>query len=324
MGITRHCAELLEAGQKFHYLYGNRLANHLPMALIALDRLGATQAQLQGYFDKASTRLQPIEASAGASDLHFPALRGRGEHYFLPAKQFFQEQIAAHGREKTIREFLPRLLPSIATSAFHAMIRLAYAVDARHAEETAAALAYWTVDYQEFPSNAETKPHNCARIIADVTERYPKIEFSKGIIVDHMLDVVRQPDWMQTKVQPENINLEDIARVALDAYLGTGDFTLLHGVTSCHAMRLLLPFCDNPRFALRCYWEGLVVAYLSTGPKPVVSPELNREELPGWNTLIQGACASSNDHRIKLTYSCHEESAHYGWPEYQAAAAMQA
>lgn len=34
---------------------------------------------------------------------------------------------------------------------------------------------------------------------------------------------------METPIQPEQFGLEDIARVAIDAYRGTRDFTLLHG-----------------------------------------------------------------------------------------------
>jgi hypothetical protein len=43
----RCCVQSLAYGP----LYGNRLANHLPMALLALDRLGADAATMRRFAD---------------------------------------------------------------------------------------------------------------------------------------------------------------------------------------------------------------------------------------------------------------------------------
>jgi hypothetical protein len=53
------------------------------------------------------------------------------------------------------------------------------------------------------------------------------------------------------------------------AYAATGNFTLLHGVTACHAARLLARFARDRDAALRRLWAALVAAYMGEGcPAP--------------------------------------------------------
>ena len=40
--------------------YGGALSNHLPMALVALERLGADEARLSAFAAAYSPRLQPV------------------------------------------------------------------------------------------------------------------------------------------------------------------------------------------------------------------------------------------------------------------------
>lgn len=49
--ISGACAELRAESRHHAPLYGDRLANHLPMALVALDRLGADAATMRRFAD---------------------------------------------------------------------------------------------------------------------------------------------------------------------------------------------------------------------------------------------------------------------------------
>lgn len=321
MSISRYCVELLEAASVYHVRYGDRLANHLPMVLIALDKMGASREQLQNAFDRSIVHLErpPLDPAGPLSEGEtITDLRNREER-FPSALGYYLSQLRQHGIAETLRRELPPLLPSIATAAFHGLIRTAYGIDAGHQQEVATGLAYWNMEYRELPSSDERLPVAATEIPARVAERYPLISLAPGNISDHMAAVTRQEDWEETPIQPEQLGLQDIAEVALAAYRGTGDFTLLHGVTGCHALRLILPYCSDPESALRYFWRGLVIAYLSTGPK-VIDPQEERKEVASWEQILQRACASDDDHVIKLTYSCEQEWQHFKNDGYRSAA----
>lgn len=158
-----------------------------------------------------------------------------------------------------------------------------------------------------------------AEILPRLAEQYPLISLAPGNISDHMESVTQQRGWMETEFQPEQLGLEDIAGVAIKAYCGTKNFTLLHGVTGCHALRLVLPYCPDPENALRYFWQGLVIAYLSTGPKEIANAE-TKEDPAEWGEIRKMACKSEDDHVIKLCYSCWQEYSQYSARDYQVAA----
>lgn len=317
MSITRDCAQLLEAGSRYHVHYGDRLANHLPMVLIALDKMAAAPEQLRHAFDRSTPHLQPRPGSPVEEISEVAHCRNRDDH-FASALHYYEQQLKHLGIAKCLQQELPPLLPSIATAAFHGLIRTAYGIDARHLEEIAMGLAYWNLDYHELASSDALVPQSAAELITQIAEQFPEVPLAPGNIADHMQSVTGQPGWMETPIQPNLLGLEDIAQVAITAYLGTKDFTLLHGVTGCHALRLILPYCNDQEMALRYFWQGLVAAYLSTGPKaiqPVGSEAIN--DIPARQAEIrETALQSDDDHVIKLAYSALEEFHFYGDDRY--------
>ncbi|WP_299595191.1 questin oxidase family protein [uncultured Microbulbifer sp.] len=319
MSITRNCVELLEAGSRYHVHYGDRLANHLPMVLIALDKLSAGPTELKHTFDRSTPHLQPRPGSPVQEITDITECRNRDD-LFPSALHYYEQQLKHLGIAKCLQQELPKLLPAIATAAFHGLIRTAYGVDARHLEEIAMGLAYWNLDYHELTSRTETTPAiaTAKEVIQRVTDKYPEIPLAPGNIADHMHSVTGQAGWMEATIQPRLLGLEDIAGVAIDAYLGTRDFTLLHGVTGCHALRLILPYCTDQEAALRYFWQGLVIAYLSTGPKTIqpVKSEVIKDIPQRQAEITEKALHSDDDHVIKLAYSALEEFHFYGNREY--------
>ena len=317
MSITRDCAQLLEAGSRYHVHYGDRLANHLPMVLIALDKLAAAPAQLRHAFDRSTPQLQ-LRPGTPVDDITDIAECRNRDDLFPSALRYYEQQLKHLGIAKCLQQELPKLLPSIATAAFHGLIRTAYGIDARHLEEIAMGLTYWNLDYHELASSTKQVPQPADELIALVAEKFPDVPLAPGNIADHMESVTRQPGWMETPIQPKLLGLEDIAQVAINAYLGTKNFTLLHGVTGCHALRLILPYCANQERALRYFWQGLVIAYLSTGPKtikPAVSEEI-KDIARRQGEIREKALHSDDDHVIKLAYSALEEFHYYGDRKY--------
>jgi hypothetical protein len=67
-GVSAACTDLLAQARRFSPEYGDGLANHLPMALIALDRMGADAATMQRFFARYSRRLEPAGDASGPAD----------------------------------------------------------------------------------------------------------------------------------------------------------------------------------------------------------------------------------------------------------------
>ena len=57
--ISAACRALLADSQRFSAKFGGGMFNHLPMALLALDRLGADEARLREFAAMYSRKLRP-------------------------------------------------------------------------------------------------------------------------------------------------------------------------------------------------------------------------------------------------------------------------
>ena len=141
-GLERAIAWSRQCSAEFPFF----LANHLPMMLVALASLGATDARLEAYCESITTRAgscrfpadrrvtrdnwREFLASASAKATIVPSSRGSGA-----------------ARRGACATYLPPLVPGIAASALHAFMRLAYATMTDSDEEVGAALGYWAATY---------------------------------------------------------------------------------------------------------------------------------------------------------------------------------
>ena len=308
---------LLKKLQTFHPLYGDRLAMHLPMVLIALSRLHASDDKLNKMFEQNLDELesypgnvQPLKASEISCSL------GQADK-FAGYLAYFREEIARCGIEKVVGRFADMLVPGLAASAFHAIIRLAYALEINDKEEVAISLAFWCAEYQPLDISEKTTQSTLTDILAEVAPIGVNYPFSPGIIVDRMNEIAFQLKAEECLIQPKNIHFDDVRRFALLAFFGQDEFTLLHTVTGCHAFSRLLPFIKYQETGIRELWKAIVVAYLSTGFefKPVSLPN---ETLPesAFHELGKLALKSEDSHKIKLYYTCLCEYQRYREPAY--------
>src|SRR5688572_2078956 len=67
---SRGLADLVERSRGYSVEFDPWMANHLPMGLVILDRLGADQSRLEGWFETyaSASRLKPTPAGAGRID----------------------------------------------------------------------------------------------------------------------------------------------------------------------------------------------------------------------------------------------------------------
>ena len=164
--LSDTCRALLERSKRFGPLYGDRLANHLPMTLIALDRMGAPVDSMARAFDANARQLQARDADT--SPVSEPAdWLGKGRNAG-GLERYFEACASRNGLDAVLRDWLPRLLPGVAASAFHCLIRLAYAIDAGDRDEACAALAYWVMEYVTLDLPPDTADDTPAAIAAPV------------------------------------------------------------------------------------------------------------------------------------------------------------
>jgi hypothetical protein len=146
-------ASLLDEGVRFDAEFGHSSPNRRSTALAALARLGAPEERLAAW---AATyeRTHPLHEApafepwpAGdpwpdrLGDLHaWPAYRG-----------FFLEWLEQEGAGDVLVPVLPQLMRGVSAAGFHAVLRLACAVESRRRAELADALAYWACRWQPLP-----------------------------------------------------------------------------------------------------------------------------------------------------------------------------
>ncbi len=145
----RNLGELLIEAHGFSAEFPFFLANHMPMMLVALARLGASDARLGEWFATyrdvsglvpVPPAVHPIERQHWADAL---GDRSREGDY----RAFFAQEVARLGIGGACGAYLPTLVPGIAASALHAFMRLAYAVMENDPAETGVALGYWAATY---------------------------------------------------------------------------------------------------------------------------------------------------------------------------------
>ena len=305
------CRSLLQQSRSHAPLYGNRLANHLPMALLALDRLGADDATLRRFADGYAQRLLPAPACASALDPH-DYLGSSGDYPRFV--RFFEERIREAGVEAVLHDWVPVLMPGLASSAFHAMIRLAYAIEGGFEDEIALALAYWASEYASLPLPLAPAEGSLEQIAGRLRASRSGYVFKPGIIIDKMLELAWGATLAGAAVQPAAPPaLRDIARFALQAYVEREDFTLLHIVTGSHAFRVVQAYAGDRALARRYLWQAVLTAWLTV----VTSPGKSRSPQPGGDLLNEDdiaarALRSRDDHVIKLCHSALCEYREYG------------
>ena len=320
--ISSNTLRLIEEGRRHSALYEGDLANHLPMALIALDGLGADDGQIEAFAARYEKKLlaapapgAPITAATAESFL--------GRHEALGSWiRFFEEELARVGAPETVRTWTHRLAPGIGSFAFHGVIRVAYALESGSMSELARGLASWAAAYQalgELPPPTGALSPGEALATLDGDPRFNRRRYPGRRIADRMAQAAADPEAARLVAAAGTTDIAALAAALLSAYAATGNFTVLHGLTACHAFRNLRPLMDDPARAERYLWQALVCAYLSAGGPAAGAPPKGDDGLD-WPEIRRRAAAASDEHDIKLAYSAWREWQRYGDDRYRRVA----
>ncbi len=310
--------EQLGHSLRFDAEYATRLSNHLPMLLVALQRLGASDERMAAagahYAHQHPLHPMPPLQAWSAGD---PWREPFGQPSAWPRyRDLFTTWLQEEGAGETLRQTLPALLPGCGAAAFHGLIRTAYAVDAGHRAELAHALAYWAcrwldlgvVSSDETGAGQQANPQPLLKAATAV----PGVAASPSrTIVERMHHAAWQPGFAAA-ISPLRLDahtLPRLARHAAQLYARCGHFTVLHLATSAWALRVLLPFVDDLQPALASYWR----AYAAGAASVVGGLKLGRAPAPWpWPQIIQTALISDDEHLVKLVHTCQQEQHVYG------------
>ena len=327
-------ATLLDDELCFDATTADRLSNHLPMALVALHRLGADDVRLAEFADRYRHRLAPIPDEAPVTSFDaWLAARGRPDSY-AAVRPYLAALVRDEGIDQVLRRHLPRLVDGVAGAAFHGVIRLAYALESASADRVAAGLAYLTSVHQPLGARGADGPRTDDPVAA-LTELRDDRELCAAApaartIGARMQAVAAHPgfDGVVDRLAVGPDTPGRLTSAALALYACTDDFTALHGVTGSHAISLVAPYVED-RAALSAWWfQALAAAYLTIGAPSLddpAAPVARWLERPAdWATVTAAATRSDDEHVVKLVYSARELTALAPAPLLAAVAARQA
>ena len=297
--------------------------NHVPMVLVALYRLGGSSDQMNRYvetFDLAEGAT-PLDHSKTESITleNWQAHMGRGK--FSQYVDFFENWMKVTSVETVLKESLPILTKGVSSVAYHALLRLGYALDYGSREEATFSLAYWAAYFYSGPDfDVNETPVEPDKFLADIVHNASTLQIEETESIDGRIRQVYDSNelaklWKPISVADSN-PLERMSALILETFTGSQHFTLLHALTSCQALRLALPYLSDLKNSLSSYWHSVCAAYLTVYHSRF---EVGRDTIEDgeaeWHEIVVRAAdeqvVMAFEHTIKLTYTCWLEFQHY-------------
>jgi hypothetical protein len=302
------------------------LSNHGPMAAEAIIRLGRPD-DVEPWLDSYIQRLEDApRATEQITDQAWRAALGDPRRV-ADWEAYLRDQLAENPWQEVLARWWPRLVPGLAASATHGIIRTSHAARSLAAAQTgervaelARGLAYWAATYLELPGAARTAGRldlTAAVSGLPLAERRP----AGGLITDQIRANLADDDRFGPAVEalrpPADVqaDLLELASTFARVFLRFGSdrpIALLHAVTAPVAARSVLPLLPaelaRPTYDALWQVDAALYAVFTPGvtPKPVPLTEP-----PGPETLTDRAVATGDVHAIKLTEAClrlHKES----------------
>lgn len=309
------------------------LTNHLPMALVAKEGLGADADELVRFAAAYSSRIAALVESSVRLDKHTWESAIGHKDAAADLREYFVRQVADHGADDTLRSHLPSLIPGISGAAFHGVIRLAYAIEVSSPSRIAAGLAYLAEVARPLRPLAAPRAStpDPIQVLVELSNNPNLPAPSRMKLIDEEMRHVVQSDAFDAAVASFAL-AEDadqrLAQAALHLYAATDDFTALHGVTGLEAIAFISPWIDDREALSRFTFQALAAAYLSIGAPPLWS-RARLDEFAGSNErdaddVMRVAAYNDDEHVAKLVYTARRSWERTDDPLYLAVAARKA
>ena len=292
--LSQHCKNLLNESLIYEPTYRDGLSNHLPMTLIALDYLGASEKKMTRFYSSYKKRLTPFKKNC----------------QFSNRTAYYSNVINQLGCNSAVSQSIEELMPSISASAFHCLIRLAYALESGIPNQVAAALSYWNIEFYSLGGFYETKEVVASEVIQELLSDDTIDPPKNRLIIDNLQDIANMERFDKYRYIPNDISITKISDLALKIYLASNNnFTCLHLLTSCHALRIVTEIVTETKKKeiLNYYWLSMIFAIVSVKDKISYSKFLEECEFADINGQENSVETLDDDHDIKTLYSCLEE-----------------
>ncbi|WP_017968599.1 questin oxidase family protein [Rhizobium leguminosarum] len=314
---------------EFPYL----LANHVPMVLIALDRLGASPERLEQWYEqyRESHALPPVPPPIA------PIIRARWAEALgdrtreADYRAFFIAETRRLGIDAVIRTYLPAMVNGLAGSATHPLMRLAYGVLKKDDQEVGTALGYWAACYLPLPPATGAAPDtdDPGNVLADVgnIEGIRDYEPETDLLWHNIRAVAALPGFRPVidRLAFSADTPSRMAAISLALFAGTMDFTALHSVTGMHWLRLVSPHLENAEPFYRAFWQVIASLVPKIGfpalPTAGALEEMRRRQAPAWAEIKRAAVSSDDEHDVSLVFSALQEEEVWKDPLYRVVAA---
>ncbi len=290
-------------------VYGNKLSNHAPMFMHALRYLGMDENSILKTADDYIENRGLQRASGKKTKIvNIHDFLGSREHY-LDYVEFFENEIEENGSEETIKKYIDLLLEGSSADAFHGLIRLAYATESGIEGELARTLAYMSDSYYNFKFDLIKIPINEpfeTFIRLSNSKHFKDKEFKVGLISDRMIEISKdkEVEGLLANLDEQYINIKSLSEIVLRLYSMTYNFTVLHALTSTHALSILMPYIKDSKRFIKLHWIHIQLAYLSTNCTEL--KDINLDTNTTWDEVFNKAIGSDDIHTHKLIYSLHK------------------
>ncbi len=309
------------------------LANHLPMLLEILCRLGATAQRLEEFaeFYSRSNCLPPLPAEiAPISIADWQAALGdrRREADY---RRFFAAETRRLGGSGAIRRYVPVLAQGIGASALHGLMRLAYGVLRKDEDEIGIALGYWAATWLKLRDEPAGPPDIDEPIaLAALMQAEPAfraVAVETDLLWHWMRAVGGKAEFApligRLRCGPDL--LERVTGASLLLYAGTMTFEGLHALTGSYWVRLISPLLDDPIALARFFWQAILAVYPKIGmPTPFddrAMDALRAIKSPPLAEIAAAAVASNDEHHPSLVFTALQDYARTLDPIYPVLAA---
>ena len=264
-------SKIIDRYRIFDVEYYHQFTNHLPMALIALHKMGANEERLERFASFYVKRLKEIQRT------DFVINRDNwnnyiGAHqYFYNYTQFLTDEFNRLGKKEFLITYLSDLIKGVAAGAFHALIKTAYAIIIDDEKEIIEAVSYFAISYLPLIDIEEV---DCShREPTDILESiredsyFQEQQYTGNNIFEKMRSVSKDPHFKRKigRINDEPDGLRTIARTVLNLFSNSASFTALHTVTATHAFRIVLPYVLDRYKAINYLWIAFCAAYITFG-----------------------------------------------------------
>jgi hypothetical protein len=320
---THQLETLISEGRQYGAEYQGGLSSHLPMSLIALHQLGASDSRLvefhSAYVERLETKNEP-SAPFTCNNWREALGQHRANSEYVA---FFERELDRLGQHALLKTWLPTLFPGVSGGAFHPLIRLGYALEMEHDAEIVEALASWAMAFLDLglprPPVPESPKAALKRLASNDFLRNFRPEGKN--IFNRLAAIAARPEFDDYGALEAGTSLNDVREAALQIYTGSNsNFTGLHIVTVAHAFRRVGEFLGSIQSEwVDHLWRGACAAYVSISmPELIATPPETRHT---WDTIHARARTNRDPHVIKFVYSCYQESLVYKDDRYRPLAA---